>query len=79
MDIENGSERLESDSESEGREMLERSSQYYECSQAADRSASWCRTITLMVSTYLRLRRSNYYFIDILILLSKFFVFVLRN
>lgn len=49
-DVENGRERVESDSEEE-REMLVRRSQYSECSQAADRSASFCRTIALIVST----------------------------
>jgi len=52
-------ERVESDSESEGREMLVRSTQYYECTQAADRSASCCRTIALIVSTYLELRNKE--------------------
>ncbi|TMW92307.1 hypothetical protein EJD97_013220 [Solanum chilense] len=55
-DIENGRERVESDSESEEREMLVRSTQYYECSQAADRSASCCRTIALIFTILLMMR-----------------------
>lgn len=55
-DIENGMERVESDSESEGREMLVRSTQYYECTQAADRSASCCRTIALIFTILLMMR-----------------------
>ncbi|KAJ8573707.1 hypothetical protein K7X08_010218 [Anisodus acutangulus] len=51
-DIENGSERVESDSG--GREMLR--SQYSECSQAADRSASCCRTIALIFTILLMMR-----------------------
>ncbi|KAK4372432.1 hypothetical protein RND71_007816 [Anisodus tanguticus] len=50
-DIENGRERVESDSE-EGREMLVRS-QYSECSQAADRSAS-CFHNSAYDETYVR-------------------------
>ncbi|CAN4113409.1 unnamed protein product [Withania somnifera] len=53
-DIENGRERVESDSE-DGREMLVRS-QYSECSQAADRSASFCRTIALIFTILLMMR-----------------------
>ncbi|KAJ8565842.1 hypothetical protein K7X08_008418 [Anisodus acutangulus] len=53
-DIENGRERVESDSE-EGREMLVRS-QYSECSQDADRSASCCRTIALIFTILLMMR-----------------------
>ncbi|XP_009802973.1 uncharacterized protein [Nicotiana sylvestris] len=56
-DIENGRERvvvLESDSEEEG-QMLVRS-QYSECSQAADRSASCCRTVALIFTILLMMR-----------------------
>ncbi|KAF3629936.1 putative GTP-binding protein SAR1A-like [Capsicum annuum] len=54
-DVENGRERVESDSEEE-REMLVRRSQYSECSQAADRSASFCRTIALIFTILLMMR-----------------------
>ncbi|XP_060217617.1 uncharacterized protein LOC132644945 [Lycium barbarum] len=54
--IENGRERVESDSE-EGIEMLVRS-QYFECSQAADRSASCCRTIALIFTILLMMRHT---------------------
>ncbi|KAM3358110.1 E3 ubiquitin-protein ligase MARCHF8 [Capsicum galapagoense] len=54
-DVENGRERVESDSEEE-REMLVRRSQSSECSQAADRSASFCRTIALIFTILLMMR-----------------------
>ncbi|MCD7449437.1 hypothetical protein HAX54_052144 [Datura stramonium] len=53
-DIENGRERVESDSE-EGREMLVRI-QSSQCSQAADRSATFCRTIALIFTILLMMR-----------------------